>query len=139
MSGITTAPVRSTPYHNHFCGAWHPDAKEAEDAVVFHWHWLPPWETSIRFLPRKGRAIHAHAADWLTSGWDDAPRIAAEAPPRVVAADETATDFESIFLSIPRTSDHCPDADGNAFMVGPRLHRKLPRPALPILLQRWTC
>jgi hypothetical protein len=127
-------------YHDHLL-RWHPHAKEAEDVVVFHWHWILPLGDADSLHRDQGPAIHAHAADRLTPGWDDAPQIAAEAPPRAVDRGGTRTELESDdpFPLDPGALDLSMGRAGRTWPVHAFSASYPARIGLPTLLQRWTC
>jgi len=64
-------------YHDHLL-RWHPDAGEAEDVAVLHWHWfLPTSAPGDSSHNGEGPAIHA-----FVGGWDaPAPEVGLSAVP----------------------------------------------------------
>jgi hypothetical protein len=128
------APGEVCGYHDHLL-RWHPDAGQASDVAVLHWHWFLPGSGPAD--TRDGAALHAHVVGW------DAPTI--EVGPPVVTReagrflDAPASDLGGL-IAILRVVDDRMTSDGAG---RPPVHAFgatfAPRVALACLLQRWTC
>jgi len=63
------------PQHDHLL-RWHPQADEAEDVAVFHWHWFLPHSLDSALSADRGEApvLHAHDGDqFLECFWSPSP------------------------------------------------------------------
>ena len=89
------APGEVCGYHDHLL-RWHPDAGQASDVAVLHWHWFLP--DSGPADTRDGAAIQAHVVGW------DAPTD--EAGPPVVKPGRSGR-----FLDVPAHRPRPPDRD----------------------------
>ena len=128
------APGEVCGYHDHLL-RWHPNAGQAQDVALLHWHWFLPG--SGQSDTRDGAAIHAHVAGW------DAPTI--EAGPPVVRQesgrflDIPTHDLGPLIAILPVVDD--PTASHRAGQP-PALAfgaTFAPGVSLACLLQRWTC
>jgi hypothetical protein len=124
-------------YHDHLL-RWHPDASQADDVAVLHWHWvLPSSDPMDKGHNGDGPALHAHIGGWDVTSPDSGPVI--------------APDRSSRLIDIPSPSPLAMEAAPFALAVDrPDLHEGLgpirtfgatfaPRISLASRLQRWSC
>jgi hypothetical protein len=77
------APGQVCEHHDHLL-RWHPDASQADDVAVLHWHWLLPTSGpgESQRLGESIPKIHAHVDDWQGVTFDDGPQFVADAGSR---------------------------------------------------------
>ena len=131
------APGQVCEYHDHLL-RWHPDAGNAEDVAVFHWHWAWPSKTpSESGHEGNGLRLHAYLADDALPSTNSAPMIVADTSARLSVAPVVAAPSLVIAFPLPsldlvalRSSALPPSTFGATFA---------PRTSLTSRLHRWSC
>jgi hypothetical protein len=124
------------PHHDHLL-RWHPQADEAEDVAVLHWHWLLPEPLD---LTPDGPApiLHAHVVDSLQPEWNaDQPALSPDARDRASASSDLASRLDLALIGVALNDSARPDQP----CPGPgarRANDAPPRTALSRLV-RWNC
>ena len=130
-------PGQVCEHHDHLL-RWHPDAGQAEDVAVLHWHWFLPTSDPSEFgHAGDGPMIHAHVGGWDAPSPDSGP---------LVAPDRSSRPLD-IPPPCPLALGDAPFAravDGQGLQAGPRLARSFgatfaPRISPASRLQRWSC
>src|SRR4051812_19560803 len=71
-------PGQVCEHHDHLL-RWHPDAGQAEDVAVLHWHWFLPSSGPVEpGHSGPGPQLHAHVAGWDASAPDSGPTVVAD-------------------------------------------------------------
>lgn len=128
------APGEVCGYHDHLL-RWHPDAGQAGDVAVLHWHWFLP--DSGPADTRDGAAIHAHVAGW------DAPTV--EVGPPIVTRetgpflDAPAPYLGNLIAIVPVVDDLTTHDGAGRPLVHAFGATFAPRVSFACLLQRWAC
>ena len=131
------APGQVCEHHDHLL-RWHPDAAQAEDVAVLHWHWfLPSSAPSEPGHAGDGRMMHAYVGGWDAPTPEGGPVAVPDrsSRPLDIALDHDLPLGEAPFaLAI--------DRPGLRERLGPfRTFGATfaPRISLASRLQRWTC
>lgn len=128
------APGEVCEHHDHLL-RWHPDASEAQDIAIFHWHWfLPSTDPSG---PREGAAMHAHVAGWDAPTIEILDPVVTRGPSRPY--DPVIPHFAILLATLPldghpATVMRSPPCAVHAFCA-----TFAPHTSLSCLLQRWAC
>lgn len=129
-------PGEACPLHKHLL-RWHPNAGQADDVAVLHWHWFLPMPGTPDTAAGDTPAVNAAAPDWSGLSWDDAPPYAPEARSRFVgrpAIELSTRPLPTVALDLPH----------RCARDGPPCFRTFsatfaPHVSLSPLLQRWLC
>jgi hypothetical protein len=128
------APGQVCEHHDHLL-RWHPDAGQAEDVAILHWHWFLPSSAPVEpGHSGQSPALHAHVDDWSATTPDSGPVVVPEEssrpldppPPSPLLAGAAAP------FTLPG------DDSGPRLKPGP-VHVFAPRTPLACWLQRWSC
>ena len=134
-------PGQVCEHHDHLL-RWHPDAAQAEDVAILHWHWFLP--TSAPTDPGhagEGPAMHAFIGGWDASTPDGGPVVVPDrssrpldvAPPRPLPVGVAPFTIAIDRPGLPRAARPVPDL--RRHLCAPDLPR-LPAPALVLLNDR---
>jgi len=134
------APGEVCEHHDHLL-RWHPDAGQAEDVAILHWHWLlPSSDPAEAGHSGTGLALHAYVAgDGEATSPESGPVVAPETASRLVAPAPPA-----LLLSFDAAIPAHP-VDGIGLRDGPRPAVRAfgatfaPRVSFSAWLQRWSC
>ncbi len=124
-------------YHDHLL-RWHPDAGQADDVALLHWHWIMPSPLPMDTNHSgEGPALHADIGDWAATSADQAPVIV---PDRSSRSLELAAPCSLAIEAAPFALA----ADWPDLRDGPGTFRTFgatfaPRISLASRLQRWSC
>ncbi len=134
------APGEVCEFHDHLL-RWHPDAGQADDVALLHWHWvLPPSPAGPGHSGEgTGPILHAHADGWEAVAPEAGPAVVPDSTSRwaaVAAPPRGAPDFDPAILAHP--VDRVARRDG-AGPVHAFAATFAPRASLSSWLQRWTC
>jgi hypothetical protein len=128
------APGQVCEHHDHLL-RWHPDAGQAEDVAILHWHWFLPSSGPVEpGHSGQGPALHAHVDGWDATTPDSGP---------VVVPDGSSRPLDSPPPSPLLAGEAAPfvlpgDDSGPRLKPGP-VHVFAPRTPLACWLQRWSC
>ena len=77
-------PGQVCELHDHLL-RWHPDAGEADDVAVLHWHWVLPRSGPDELgHSGDGPAIHAYVSGWDATAPDSGPSVVLDGSARSV-------------------------------------------------------
>jgi hypothetical protein len=128
------APGQICEYHDHLL-RWHPDASQAEDVAVLHWHWFLPSSAPVEpGHSGQGPALHAHVSGWDVATPDSGPVVVPDRSSRPLDPPPTGPLLagEAAPFVVPG------DDPGPRLRPGP-VHACAPRTPLNCWLQRWSC
>lgn len=152
--GLAHAPMPQADFHNvrhhHDAGQvcelhdhllrWHPDAGQAEDVAILHWHWLLPTSGPVESpgLGENGPRIHAHVDDWQGITFDDGLSVVADVGSRPLVTPNLSTVWSFDLEVPPLPLDH------RGLRAGPVPVRAYaatltPHASLACWLARWSC
>ncbi len=131
------APGEVCEHHDHLL-RWHPDAGQAEDVALLHWHWILPTSGPLdRGHSGDGPALHAHVSGWDSTSPDAGP---------VVVPDRSSRPIDLPAPSPLALADapFATPADRLGLRAGERSARTFgatfaPRISPASRLQRWSC
>jgi hypothetical protein len=130
-------PGQVCEHHDHLL-RWHPDAGQAEDVAILHWHWVLPTPDPVEpGHSGNGPALHAHVSGWDATSTDSGP---------VVVPDRSSRALD-IAVPCPLAIDDAPfaraiDRPGLRQVLGssPTFGASFaPGISLASRLQRWIC
>src|SRR5947209_8241097 len=127
-------PGQVCEHHDHLL-RWHPDAGQAEDVAILHWHWLLPSPNPVEpGHSGPGLALHAFVDGWDATTPDSGPAVVPDGSSRPIDPPPTAPLLAggAAFLAPPG------DGPGPRLRPGP-VHVLAPRIPLACSLQRWSC
>lgn len=131
------APGQVCEHHDHLL-RWHPDALQAEDVAILHWHWFLP--TSDPVGPGHtdtGPALHAYVSGWDATSPDAGPLVVPDRSSRPIDLPSLAPlAFEEVPFA--QWVDRLGTGSG---LEPPRTFGATfaPRISLASRLQRWSC
>ncbi len=148
--GVVHVPWPRADFHNirhhdgpgEVCGVhehllrWHPDAGQAEDVALLHWHWVP---ADAPFGPEPAPTARLVAPDGMGMAFDEAPRWAPAPAPRLV--DRPSAPAAPI---VPIANPADSRSAWAVLRAGPRPTHDFcatfaPRVSRTTLLQHWSC
>ncbi len=82
------APGEVCEHHDHLL-RWHPDAGQAEDVAVLHWHWILPESGPVEpGHSGDGSMIHAHVSGWDAPQPESGPVVTLDGSSRLLDVPE---------------------------------------------------
>ncbi len=130
-------PGQVCEHHDHLL-RWHPDAGQAEDVAILHWHWYLPSSGPVEpGHSGPGPLLHAYADGWEATALDSGPTFVADLSSRPI--DPPASDPPSTVADpfAPPVDPFGPrDGAGPAHAFGSTF---APRVSPASRLQRWNC
>ena len=131
-------PGQVCEHHDHLL-RWHPDAGQAEDVAVLHWHWfLPSSEPVEPGHSGIGPQLHAHIAGWDAPASDSGPIVAADRSSRPIDPPSPSPRLASMAVpfALPGRDAGPPPRPGPVHSFGATF---APGASLASWLQRWSC
>ena len=130
-------PGQVCEYHDHLL-RWHPDATEAEDVAVLHWHWAWPDRAPAESgHDGTGPRLHAYLGDEALPTTDPGAAIVADSSVRPLAAPAAEPPrFAAGFTLAPSDSL---DLRSGATPALPFEATFAPHASLTCRLHRWSC
>ena len=131
------APGEVCEHHDHLL-RWHPDAGQADDVAILHWHWLLPSSGPVEpGHSGDGPVLHAHLDGWEATSPDAGPVVVPDGMSRPItppAPGPLAFDAAILAHPVDRTCLRDRGKPGHAFAA-----TFSPRVSLAAWLQRWSC
>ncbi len=124
-------------FHDHLL-RWHPDAGEADDVAILHWHWVLPSSGPIeKNHTGDGPALHAYVSGWDLNSPDSSPVVAPDRSSRLIdlpSPSLLASDLAPFALAVDR-----PDLRDRLGPIRTFGATFAPRISFASRLQRWSC
>jgi hypothetical protein len=130
-------PGEACPYHEHLL-SWHPNATEAADVAVLHWHWfLPLAGDSGPSSDGQTSSVHSQVPDWSGLGWESAPQLPSLNRVRFIG--RSGLEGPPAFWALLGTGPVALAARGSPLTLHAFASTFAPATSLTSLLGRWNC
>ncbi len=132
------APGQVCEHHDHLL-RWHPDAGQAKDVAILHWHWFLPSSGPVEpGHAGTGPALHAHVDGWDAATPDAGPVVVPDGSSRPLGppAPGPLLAGEAAPFALPGDGIGLRPEPGPVHAFGATF---APRASLASWLQRWTC
>jgi hypothetical protein len=130
-------PGQVCEHHDHLL-RWHPDAGQADDVALLHWHWVLPTSGPLESGHHgDGPALHAHVSGWDATSPDSGPLVVPDRSSRPVdAPPPSLLALEAAPFARPADRPGLREGLGSVRTFGATFS---PRISLASRLQRWSC
>ena len=130
-------PGQICEYHDHLL-RWHPDAGQADDIAILHWHWILPISGPIESgHSGNGPALHAYVSGWDATSPDPGPPITLDSSSRPIdPVPPSPLALGAAPFTMPVDRPGLREGLGSLRSFGATF---APRISLASILQRWSC